>query len=264
MKNIYKILISTMFVISVFCIFHQVYATTLTTNLVSYWKLDGNSNDAVGSNNGSDSNITYNTSYGIINQGALFNGTSGSIVIGSGLNSVMDSSAWSISFWFNPTSGYAGFIMANDNNTGVRQFDIYSNVNGSHPLEFDNAGANKLSGLGTNITAGAWQFYVLTYDGTTLSSYRNGVLDATNTMSALPTSTNGIYFGNRQYSSSRSWYKGDEDEIGLWSRALTSTEVSTLYNSGAGLRYPFNTSSPSTLFINSGSLKVNSGNLQIQ
>ena len=52
----------------------------LTDNLVSYWKLDGNSNDSVGSNNGSDTNITYGTSYGKINQGALFNGTSSKIL----------------------------------------------------------------------------------------------------------------------------------------------------------------------------------------
>ena len=29
------------------------------------------------------------------------------------------------------------------------------------------------------------------------------------------------------------------DEVGIWNRALTSTEVTTLYNSGTGLSYPF-------------------------
>lgn len=32
---------------------------------------------------------------------------------------------------------------------------------------------------------------------------------------------------------------GDIDEIGIWSRIITSGEVTSLYNSGAGLAYPF-------------------------
>jgi hypothetical protein len=40
---------------------------------VAYWKLDGDSNDAVGSNNGSDINVTYSTANGKVNQGAGFN-----------------------------------------------------------------------------------------------------------------------------------------------------------------------------------------------
>ena len=32
------------------------------------------------------------------------------------------------------------------------------------------------------------------------------------------------------------------DEVGIWSRTLTSTEVSDLYNSGSGLQYPFSSS----------------------
>ena len=32
---------------------------------------------------------------------------------------------------------------------------------------------------------------------------------------------------------------GRVDEVGLWQRVLTPLEVSTLYNGGAGLSYPF-------------------------
>jgi len=36
-------------------------------------------------------------------------------------------------------------------------------------------------------------------------------------------------------------FDGLIDEVGIWSRALNSTEVSELYNSGSGLAYPFTT-----------------------
>jgi len=35
------------------------------------------------------------------------------------------------------------------------------------------------------------------------------------------------------------FFKGIIDEVGIWNRALTSTEISELYNSGNGLQYPF-------------------------
>jgi hypothetical protein len=37
---------------------------------------------------------------------------------------------------------------------------------------------------------------------------------------------------------------GQIDEVGIWSRALSSTEVTKLYNGGAGLQYPFFPFSP--------------------
>jgi hypothetical protein len=35
-------------------------------------------------------------------------------------------------------------------------------------------------------------------------------------------------------------WQGSLDEIGIWSRALSATEVTSLYNAGvAGVQYPF-------------------------
>src|SRR6202035_2479657 len=44
----------------------------------------------------------------------------------------------------------------------------------------------------------------------------------------------GKYNGSYQ-----AYFDGDIDEVSIWNRALTSTEVSDLYNSGGGLQYPF-------------------------
>ncbi len=38
---------------------------TLTTGLVSYYKMEGNSNDFWGTNNGTDTSVTYGTAIGI-------------------------------------------------------------------------------------------------------------------------------------------------------------------------------------------------------
>jgi hypothetical protein len=39
--------------------------------------------------------------------------------------------------------------------------------------------------------------------------------------------------------SNTQWSNGSLDEIGIWNRALTTGEISTLYNSGSGKGYPF-------------------------
>ena len=53
----------------------------LRDNIVAYYKLDGNSNDSVGTNNGTDTAITYSVANGKINQGAGYNGSTSKITI---------------------------------------------------------------------------------------------------------------------------------------------------------------------------------------
>jgi hypothetical protein len=72
--------------------------------------------------------------------------------------------------------------------------------------------------------------------------YRNGVLRGSFTSQTLANNstnfhiagTGGVFANN---------LTGSIDEVGIWSRALSSTEVTALYNSGNGFQYPFSTSS---------------------
>ena len=79
----------------------------LTDNLIAYYKLDGNSNDSVGSNNGSDTDITYAAGNGILVQGAGFNKTTSKIDVGS-FGALTD---YSISFWVKLTSGQGALLI---------------------------------------------------------------------------------------------------------------------------------------------------------
>ena len=77
--------------------------STLLNDLVSYWKLDGNSNDSLNSNNGTNTNITYSGS-SKINQAANFISTSyinvGSLSTYSFFQNI---GVFSISFWMKTT-----------------------------------------------------------------------------------------------------------------------------------------------------------------
>lgn len=199
--------------------------------------MDGNSTDSVGSNNGTDTNITYSAANGKINNGAGFAPASTSrIVIGTGLNATVTSSAWSFSVWVKPadlTSTYA--IMGCDTNSGVRQFLFCINSAG---LYFERTGTTVPLNTTTGLSSG-WNHIVVTYDGTKITGYVNTTQNAQNNMVALPSSTNALNFGRREYPGSNYYWNGAMDEFAFWNKVLTTDEISELYASGAGNQYPF-------------------------
>ena len=235
---------------------------SLLTNIIAYYKLDGNSNESVAGNNGTDTNITYGNSYGIINEGALFNGSSSQIVLPTTLPDLNSNTAFSFSFWIKTTTS-GGFISTRCDSSAHAQWNIYldnsgaSEPNISFEINPSNSGANALvcSALLSTLENGSWHNIVITYSGSRTVSgvkiYIDGVsksiTNITDTLSTnAPTGTTGA-IGSRT-STFGTYYTGDIDEFGIWSRALTSTEVSQLYNGGVGLQYPFLGGGASFLF----------------
>ncbi|MDZ7604659.1 MAG: hypothetical protein U5K79_03515 [Cyclobacteriaceae bacterium] len=45
-------------------------------------------------------------------------------------------------------------------------------------------------------------------------------------------------FWRQTYVATR-WWRGKLDEVGMWSRALRSVDVQTLYNNGNPIQHPF-------------------------
>lgn len=208
----------------------------LTDNLISYWKMEGNSNDSVDSNNGTDTSITYGTSYGKIAQGALFNGTTSKISLPTSTNISGD---FTVSMWIKPpNAGYSGQLFT-DWNTSTK--NIYIQVDANNLLAFyrgdGTTGQDSALTTATPLTGGTWYFVVFTQSGTTKNIYINAGTPSTQTT----TNTGGVT-GNidtlGQTITGDPALNGSMDEVGLWSRALTSTEITTLYNSGNGLTLP--------------------------
>ena len=212
----------------------QVYAS-LTDDLVSYYKLDETSGtlviDATGNSNG-----TYQGTYTLGNEGIInYSFTSANadnvnnrINIANRFNGLVN---WSISMWAKATAYTfvttdAGLYWNNNtkNNCYIRSAYL--------TCDFGN---NKDINTSYNWTDYDWHHVVVTKNGTAVKVY----VDGTNTYSGSFTYTIGdynMYFGTGDYHSFRD---GKIDEIGLWSRALTSNEITELYNSGNGLTYPF-------------------------
>lgn len=87
----------------------------------------------------------------------------------------------------------------------------------------------------TTLSAGT--FYHLAYvrSGTGWTLYLNGSSELTGTVTT-ETGNNAIFYTGVGFNN---YFDGVIDEVGTWSRALSSGEVSALYNSGNGAAYPY-------------------------
>jgi|ERR1035437_2435557 hypothetical protein len=204
---------------------------SLLTNLVAYYSLQGNSNDATGNGHtGSDTAISYSTSYGKISQGALLNGSSSVITIADNAALQFGTGDFTISMWvdFSSLPGAAGaFIFFSK----ASPLEIYAYNNGTNTIW-----SGGLPGDSTTaISATTWYFVTLTRISSAVVLYvnANSIKTATSSVSVSNSGT-AISLGTRP---SIDFFPGYIDEVGIWSRGLSSTEVTQLYNSGTGLAY---------------------------
>ena len=83
---------------------------------------------------------------------------------------------------------------------------------------------------------GQWHYVVITYDGSDMRAYVDNTLEDTHPTVAGDSSAQArdLVIGKRDRGSSPAWFDGLIDEMTIWNRVLTTSEISLLYNSGTG------------------------------
>jgi len=230
---------------------------SLLTNLISYWKFDessGNAADSVGSNtltnNGSTAFAT-----GKINNGAdLEQSSSQSFSIADASQSGLDIAGnWSVSAWIKVESFVGGAL-----SMGIINKDVINQRSYSFSLEDDGklrgAFCSNLSGSQrstrngshTALSTATWYHVVIVCTVATpaIVFYVNNTADSgamgDSSATSVVNGTADFYLGfNQREGAFGTYFDGIIDEVGIWDRVLTSDEVTSLYNGGAGLAYPF-------------------------
>jgi trimeric autotransporter adhesin len=83
----------------------------------------------------------------------------------------------------------------------------------------------------TIYTTGNWYLLTMTYDQSTIRLYVNGVQQATFAYTGAITTPNiPVMIGRRGTTGSESWFSGTIDEVAIYNRALSATEVQAHYD----------------------------------
>jgi hypothetical protein len=241
-------------------------ATGLNRGLVAYWRLDessGNASDSFSTNTLTNSNVTYSAQK--IGNGAVFNGSSAKLVAGS---AVLPLGAKSISFWFQSSATATNMTVLGNGNWDIAENGSSAYIgSGDSKITFQLKNTSAVNVIATSISVcdNVLRLITYTWDGTTstnsLKVYINGSLDTQATATATEVNSPG---GNLTIGATRTrdlyWLNGKIDELGVWNRALTSDEVTELYNSTNGKQLPSQSLSTKAYYPLNGNSTDYSGN----
>lgn len=243
----------------------------LIDNLISYWKLDessGNAEDIHSTNDLTNNNtVTYTT--GKINNGADFeSGSSQSLSVADNA-SLSITGALSISCWVNfeslPTGAIRALVSKYDS-AGQQSFLFGyredTGPTGLHVRLTDDGTTDKAYLWSWTPSLSTWYHVVMVYDPSQATAtdrvitYINGSSQGVGTESwdaSIYDSTASFRLGATD---DGNYFDGIIDEVGIWNKVLSSTEVTSLYNSGNGLAYPLEEQQNLTLTATQASLTI--------
>lgn len=226
----------------------------LTDSLISYWKLDEASGDAIdahGSNDLTDTNTVGSTTGVVGNCRDFERGNSEYFSLADNADLSTGDIDYTLTAWFNPESlpgNYITYAIATKGtSTGnQREYTVFlTTSSGVTTLQVmvSSAGTAATQVTVTSSatpTAGSWFFVVIWHDSTANTiniQVNNGTVDSTSHSTGSFDGTGPFSIGSFGGFANR--FDGLIDEVGFWKRVLTSQERTDLYNSGAGLAYPF-------------------------
>lgn len=215
---------------------------TLMTSIVSYYKFASGAGlvDSINTayNLTDHGTVTFPTSGAPQGNSAAFNGSSQYLSLASAYNP--NGANFSVNIWLKATdySNTQATAWLLDENTQADSMNIQYNGSNGNVIGWNwgvNATYGKLNS--TFASTGTWAMFTLTSDGTTISGYLNGSSTpfAQVNKGNLPSMSYLLEFGFNTFPNTAPYYwKGSVAQYGFWSKVLSSTEITDLYNAGAG------------------------------
>ena len=205
----------------------------ITTDLTSLWKLQANGDDHIGPYNPQAiTGVTFVTDSS--KQVADF--SSGQIRYDPNTIDGI-STNFTIACWLKVDTIQDSIILTNAY-SGATFPSVQLSVRPGGTIRFQFYTSNGAGGANTvetssAINASTWYHFVFSYDGSTMTIYQDGSSVATQSAGGSPF-TNGfsISVGSYRPYSSGLFLDGRMSDLALWYRAITSTEVSSIYSAG--------------------------------
>jgi len=223
----------------------------LRVDLVAYWPLneDAASNvdvtavDATGRGNNLVSNNTVPSTPGLIGNARRFVRSNLEYLSGTHSDLNLGEIAWTITFWFFASTGSSNQIqcLIGKDTANARQFGIFFNNPTTNSLRieaFTTTGSEigaQIDGLSRN----QWNFVSVTHETNSadilLSVNRSSSSTTTRTSGNWASFNSQFNIGRRQFPTFEFYADCDIDEVAVWHRALSGSELDKLYNNGRGI-----------------------------
>jgi hypothetical protein len=217
-----------------------------TSGLKGWWSFSGNANDESGNGNDGTVNATLTSDrFGNGNKAYNFNGSGNVITLKTGTN-VQGNNPRTISFWFKHVSStQANYtIYQGGTNGDGNDFSVWFRINSNNTYQIhlrrfiDDIVTDSIP-----LVVDKWNHYCVVYDGTVNSGLKYYINGKEHTGRQLKgggqtfnTASTTPQFGDLiDQSNNHHYLKGDLDDIGIWSRALTQQEITTMFNGSVGI-----------------------------
>ena len=240
---------------------------TLGANIQDFWTFSGDAGDRIGSHDGSVTGATLTTGYrGDANNAYDFDGNDEIVVTDHSDFDLQNNFTISMWVYVDDLSAVRGLISKFwDGST--RAWESYITTAGTIVFLIrpsgDPSDTSILSDTGT-ISTGSWYHIAIRYNSTKYQWFVNGSYSGTAITKASPNTNNAnVNFGDRSHTSSHLYLDGKIDDLRIYTRDLTDSEISSLYSpNGASINYSFgaeqtentaptitaNSTSPSTVY----------------
>ncbi len=249
-----------------FTVHAQIPSYVAANGLVAYWPFTGNANDISGNgNNGIIYGATLATGHTGGGGDAYYFSSSGcATYIQTNVNttSINTNGAMSLSFWVKRFGD--GCL-----NPRIMEFGSCSTCAGQILIDWVNSSSTLtirhyltatsfISYSYTTVASGNWYHIAYTNDGKNGRFYLNGALMNTVVSPNIAQLAGNTAFGRMNHSAFDA-FNGYLDDIGLWSRALSSCEINNLYTGNASSTFAFNPLQDTTIICDSILLDAGSG-----
>lgn len=214
--------------------------------LVAFYPMEGNTNDMSGTGNDGIASGAVSYLSGKIGQAANFDGATEYISVSDSPSLALNT--FTLAAWVNPTDFAGGNRVVEKGASDSYWLDV--NPEGkAHVGFFDGFYEEILSP--SPVPLNSWSQVAGTYDGTILRLYVNGILTNTLPITSVPRSTTEpLLIGWKYNGVTNDHFAGSIDELRIYNRALTPSEIQQLVLvSGAATAYVNNYGSNSVSAI---------------
>jgi hypothetical protein len=207
----------------------QIPSYVPTNGLQAYYSFNGNVNDqTTNGNHLTNTSVTFGLDrLGQTNSAGVFNGSTAYLTRSVPSFTFSENGAFSYSMWMKKSNTTVGISIMVGTTTSNYFISIMQSNTGFQ------YGTNKQQSAWTwatsTVTANIWDHYVATYNNKVMKLYKNGVFQSTATFpySGSISANLPLLIGKGV---GGSFFNGLMDDIGIWNRELSPSEVSLLYN----------------------------------